>query len=98
MKKVIDLKDSQRNIQYFGIDFNELEALARAGAGKLVTLTANNSDIKNLLSEQQVSTTKESKEQSANIFWQDEGIYFIWLVTILSIFLFRRGILERVCR
>lgn len=92
------LKDSQGNIQYFGIDLNKLEALATAGAGKLVTLTANNSDIKSLLSEQQVSTTKESKEQSANIFWQDEGIYFIWLVTILSIFLFRRGILERICR
>ena len=87
------LKDSQGNIQYFGIDLNKLEALATAGAGKLVTLTANNSDIKSLLSEQQVSTTKESKEQSANIFWQDDGIYFIWLVTILSIFLFRRGIL-----
>ena len=40
------LKDSQGNIQYFGIDLNKLEALARAGAGKLVTLTANNSDIK----------------------------------------------------
>lgn len=57
-KKCNYLKDSQGNIKYFGIDLNKL----RAGAGKLVMLTANNSNIKSLLSEQQVSTTKESKE------------------------------------
>lgn len=62
------LKDSQGNIQYFGIDLSKLEELATAGTGKLVTLTANNTDVKSLLSEQQVGSTKESKERSANIF------------------------------
>lgn len=46
-KKCNYLKDSQGNIKYFGIDLNKL----RAGAGKLVMLTANNSNIKSLLSE-----------------------------------------------
>ncbi|KFJ42527.1 VWA domain-containing protein [Francisella philomiragia] len=92
------IKDDGGNIQYFGIDLNQLEALAKAGSGKLVTLTANNTDVKKLLSDTQGNGKKKSDKKSANIFWQDEGIYFIWLLVAMSLLFFRRGILERICR
>lgn len=92
------LKDDDGNIQYFGVNLEKLQSLARSGSGKLVTLTANNSDIKDLLTDQQNGATKKSKQASANTFWQDEGVYLIWVLVILSVFVFRRGVLERICR
>lgn len=92
------LKDESGNIQYFGVDLNKLQQLAKAGSGDLVTLTSNNSDVKKLLSDIQSNNSKKSDRASANTFWQDDGSYFIWIVTILSVFLFRRGVLERICR
>ncbi|QIW09335.1 VWA domain-containing protein [Francisella sp. LA112445] len=92
------LKDDKGNIQYFGVNLSKLRSLANAGDGKLVTLTNNNTDIKSLLSEKIGVGTKESKQDSANVFWQDDGIYIIWVLSILSVFIFRRGVLERICR
>ncbi|AIT10317.1 hypothetical protein LO80_07260 [Candidatus Francisella endociliophora] len=92
------LKDENGNIQYFGVDLAKLKQLAKAGGGDLVSLTSNNSDVKKLLADINDSSSKKSDRASANTFWQDEGIYFIWVLAILSIFLFRRGILERICR
>ncbi|GAB4224339.1 MAG: VWA domain-containing protein [Francisella sp.] len=92
------IKDDKGNIQYFGIDLESLKNLANAGSGKLVTLTNNNNDIKTLLSDKQSDSIKKSQDKLANTFWQDEGLYFIWLVVILSAFLFRKGILEKICR
>ena len=91
-------KDAKGNIQYFGVNLSKLKSLANAGDGKLVTLTTNNTDIKSLLSEKISVGTKESKQDSANVFWQDDGIYIIWVLSILSVLIFRRGILERICR
>lgn len=92
------LKDKDGNIQYFGVDLSKLGHLAKAGDGSLVGLSSNNSDVKKLLGEIHNDSSKKSDRSSANTFWKDEGIYFIWVLTILSIFLFRRGILERICR
>lgn len=92
------LKDAKGNIQYFGVNLSKLKSLANAGDGKLVTITTNNTDIKSLLSEKINVRTKESKQDSANVFWQDDGIYIIWILSILSVLIFRRGILERICR
>ena len=92
------LKDTKGNIQYFGVNLSKLKSLANAGDGKLVTLTTNNTDVKSLLSEKINVGTTESKEDSANVFWEDDGIYIIWVLSILSVFIFRRGALERICR
>lgn len=92
------LKDTKGNIQYFGVDLSKLKLLAKAGDGKLITLTTNNKDVKRLLSEKINVATTESKEDSANVFWEDDGIYIVWVLSILSVFIFRRGVLERICR
>ncbi|MED7819173.1 MULTISPECIES: vWA domain-containing protein [unclassified Francisella] len=92
------LKDDKGNIQYFGVNLVKLKSLADSGDGKLVTLTNNNADIKSLLSEKIGVGAKKSKQDSTNIFWQDDGIYIIWVLSILSVFIFRRGVLERICR
>jgi Ca-activated chloride channel family protein len=92
------LKDAKGNIQYFGVNLSKLRSLANAGDGKLVTLTNSNTDIKSLLSDKIADGAKESKQDSANVFWQDDGVYIIWVLSILSVFIFRRGVLERICR
>ncbi|KEI35163.1 vWA domain-containing protein [Allofrancisella frigidaquae] len=93
------LKDEQGNIGYFGVNLPQLQSLAKAGGGKLITLTANNDDVKALLTSIKNNTdAKKSELSSVNIFWQDEGVYIIWILTILSALLFRRGFLERICR
>ncbi|WP_150467666.1 vWA domain-containing protein [Francisella sp. SYW-9] len=92
------LKDAKGNIQYFGVDLSKLRSLANAGDGKLVTLTNSNADIKSLLSQKITVGAKESKQDSTNVFWQDDSVYIIWVLSILSVFIFRRGVLERICR
>ncbi|MBK2027815.1 VWA domain-containing protein [Allofrancisella guangzhouensis] len=93
------LKDEQGNIEYFGVNLPELQSLAQAGDGKLITLTANNNDVKALLTSiKNNADTRKSEQLLVNMFWQDEGVYIIWVLTILSALLFRRGFLERVCR
>lgn len=94
------LKDNSGNIQYFGVDLTRMQALANAGDGKLITLTANNNDVNALLADIQGddSQTKKSQQSTANTFWQDEGVYFIWVLALLSVLVFRRGFLEKICR
>lgn len=93
------IKDSSGKIQYFGVNLQGLRKLAKAGDGKLITLTANNNDVKALIQDIQNDVkTKESKQSSANTFWQDEGVYFIWALGLLSVLVFRRGFLEKICR
>ncbi|QIV96839.1 VWA domain-containing protein [Allofrancisella inopinata] len=93
------LKDEQGNIGYFGVNLQKLQSLAKAGGGKLITLTANNNDVDALLTSiKNNPDAKKSEQSSAKIFWQDEGVYIIWVLTVLSALLFRRGFLERICR
>jgi Ca-activated chloride channel family protein len=93
-------KDDSGNIKYFGVDLERMQALAKAGNGKLITLTANNNDVNALIADIQNndSQAKKSQQSTANIFWQDEGVYFIWVLALLSAFVFRRGFLEKICR
>ena len=94
------IKDDSGNIEYFGVDLERMQALAKAGNGKLITLTANNNDVNALLSDiqQNNSQTKKSEQSTANTFWDDEGVYFIWVLALLSVLVFRRGFLEKICR
>lgn len=93
------LKDSSGKIQYFGVNLQKLRKLAKAGDGDLITLTANKNDVKALIQDIKLGAkAKESKQSAANTFWQDEGVYFIWALAFLSIFVFRRGFLEKICR
>lgn len=94
------LKDDSGNIQYFGIDLSKMKSLAKAGDGKLITLTANNNDVNALLADIQSNSSKAKKSQqsAANTFWQDEGVYFIWVLALFSVIVFRRGFLEKICR
>tara|TARA_B110000977_G_C11008897_1_gene466868 strand:+ start:837 stop:1121 length:285 start_codon:yes stop_codon:yes gene_type:complete len=84
-------KDTQGNIQRFGVNLRALQSLAEACGGEIVTLTSDNSDIKHFIKHADVAS-KIKKEESlyANAFWQDEGVYFIWVLGILSVLIFRR--------
>jgi Ca-activated chloride channel family protein len=92
-------KDTQGNIQYFGVNLRALQSLAEAGGGEIVTLTSDNSDIKHFIKyADEASKIKKEESLYANAFWQDEGIYFIWILGIFSVLVFRRGFLEKICR
>ena len=92
-------KDTQGNIQHFGMNLRELQSLAEAGGGEIVTLTSDNSDIKHFIKYADASSKIKKDESSyANAFWQDEGVYFIWVLGVLSVLIFRRGFLEKICR
>ncbi len=94
------LKDDSGNIQYFGIDLSRMQALTKAGDGKLITLTTNNNDVNALLEDIQNddSQAKKSQQSAANTLWQDNGVYFIWSLALLSVVVFRRDFLEKICR
>lgn len=93
------LKDDSGKIQYFGVNLQELKKVAKAGDGRLITLTANKNDVEALIKNiNENSNAKKSKQSAANTFWKDEGVYFIWFLAFLSIFVFRRGFLEKICR
>jgi len=92
------IKDDSGNIEYFGVDITALQKLANAGGGDLVTVTPNNKDVKKLLeiNELFAKDNRSQNEASSNV-WLDRGFYIIWLLTILSVFLFRKGVLEKIC-
>ena len=93
------IKDGSGNIQYFGVDVASLQKLAKAGDGDFVTLTPNNKDIEKLLDVNGLfSKDTESDNKTKNNIWLDRGVWVIWALAILSIVLFRKGILERICR
>lgn len=93
------VKDEDGNIQHFGVNLQMLNALALAGGGKLVTLTSDNSDVKQLLTGDSAgSKMRKDKSSYANTFWEDEGVYFIWALALISVIIFRRGLLEKICR
>ena len=92
------LKDKKGNISFFDIDLNKLKKLAQAGNGKLIILKNNNSDIKQILKiKNDNKQLSKSKGNESQILWFDNGYYFIWIILIIFVFLFRKGVLNKLC-
>ena len=94
------VKNEQGNFEHFGINLLTLQKLTSSGDGRLIFLTLNNTDIKELLGNIKYtnSDAKKSKQSSVNTLWQDESSSIIWLLVILSALVFRKSILEKICR
>ena len=93
------IKDDTGNIEYFGVDVIALQKLAKVGGGDFVTVTPNNKDVKKLLEINELfAKDNKSENKTSNNVWLDRGVWIIWILTILSVFLFRKGVLEKICR
>jgi len=89
------LMDTQGNAIVPKLNSQELWQLAKLAKGRYQTITADDTDIENLLAQfitplnhQQATQTQLQIGQ-----WQDEGIWLLWLVIPLAAFTFRRGLL-----
>lgn len=94
------IKDENGNIKYFGVDLAALQKLAKVGGGIFVTLTPGNDDIDRILADngQLTNEKKSDSEAGSSSVWLDRGVWFIWALIVLLAILFRKGILEKVCR
>lgn len=88
------LKDDQGSIVVDKLEVNGLEKLAQAGNGAYQTLTADDVDIKGLLSTA-VSQSHEKGEKNENLLldqWRDVGPWLLLLVLPLAALSFRKGL------
>lgn len=72
---------------------SEMQQLAAAGGGKVISLTPNNKDIEELVAKTQVKLfvppTKKSEQKG--FIWQDNGRFLVFLLLPLALLAFRRG-------
>ncbi|MFC4892897.1 VWA domain-containing protein [Pseudofrancisella aestuarii] len=94
------IKDDNGNIKYFGVDLAALQKLAKVGGGIFVALTPGNDDIDRILADngQLTNEDKTDNEAASSSVWLDRGVWFIWGLIVLLAILFRKGLLEKVCR
>ena len=88
------LKDSSGSIVLPRLLTDDLQQLANAGGGKYQTITTDNQDIENLISN--LDAAHESQGQQENDLmldlWQERGPWLLLLVLPFAATLFRRGI------
>lgn len=86
------LKDASGNVISAHLDLSALQKLASAGAGKYVSLTSDNADVKGLESEITRQGHGKITSNSA-LLWQDDGHWFLLFILPLMLLAFRRGVL-----
>lgn len=89
------LKDDQGNIVLPKLNSRDLAKLAEAGQGIYQSLTADDTDIKTLLSEIDKPVQQEGKENKNLLIdiWEDKGPWLLLLTLPLTALSFRRGLL-----
>ncbi|MFI3122439.1 MAG: tetratricopeptide repeat protein, partial [Methylococcales bacterium] len=89
------LKDEQGTIVVPKLDAGDLAKLAQAGKGVYQTITANDADIKTLLSAVDKPVQQEGKENKNLLLdqWEDKGPWLLLLVLPLAALSFRKGLL-----
>lgn len=89
------LKDEQGNIVLPKLNSRDLAKLAEAGQGIYQSLTADDTDIKTLLSEIDKPVQQEGKENKNLLIdiWEDKGPWLLLLTLPLAALSFRRGLL-----
>lgn len=89
--------DSNGNIIMSSIDSQALEQLAKDGNGEYITFTNDDSDVIQLLTENNYNAQNPSKTTATKSLWRDEGHWLIWLLIMITAFTARRGWLDRLC-
>ena len=89
------LKDSGGNIVIPRLNRSELKKLSDAGNGRLQMMTADDSDISNLISSLETQSERQGSEQQDLLLdlWQERGPWLLLLVLPLAALTFRRGLL-----
>lgn len=87
------LKDTKGNILFTQCDKCGLQELAAQGRGLYVDFTNNNADINTLFNKHwnQLTNMEALTENQTSERWQDNGIWFVFLLLPLSLLAFRRG-------
>jgi Ca-activated chloride channel family protein len=89
------LKDEQGDIVVTRLNADELVKLAQAGHGIYQSITANDSDIDNLLAALDKPVKEHGAEKKDGLLdqWQDKGPWILLLVLPLAALTFRKGLL-----
>lgn len=85
--------NQEGKLQWSKIDNNTLKHLSTVGNGKYIRFSNDNQDIRSLLTLTQsnnIHTTKRKK--SSLISWQDHGRILCWLIALIILPFFRRGV------
>ncbi len=86
------LQDRQGQIVISKLDPDSLEALAQAGGGRMVRLSADDSDIRQLEPDKLPEKDQlQALEGRQSRIWEDRGWWLLPLVILLFLPLFRRG-------
>lgn len=73
---------------------SQMQKIAVAGGGKVISLTSNNKDIESLLSLTTSHTMHTAKKTNAKgFFWQDNGRVIVFFILPFALLAFRRGYL-----
>ena len=86
------LMDSSGKPEISKLDTPRLEELARAGAGIYTPITADNSDIHRLLSQNTSALSGSMREKNSRVDrWQEQGAWLVLLLLPPALAAFRRG-------
>jgi Ca-activated chloride channel family protein len=89
------LKDERGNIVAPKLNFQELARLAQAGNGVYQTITADDTDIQNLLATLDKPVQQQGKDNDSVVLdqWADKGPWLLLLTLPLAALTFRKGLL-----
>ena len=88
-------KDEQGKLIIAKVYFEDLQAIATAGAGRFSKMTASDDDIQYLLSasdESNIDASEDSKDASLALPVND-GVWLVWLILPFALLLFRKNVL-----
>lgn len=87
------LKDKNGGIVIAKLMKDELSEIARRGNGSYIDMTMNDTDISQWVQTGAVAhhLTAGKERKSTADYWQDKGIYLLWLIMPLAALAFRRG-------
>ncbi len=88
------LKDRQGQIVISRLDIDSLRRLAEAGGGRLLRLTGDDRDIRQLLADESLDAGQvETRQGRKSRIWEDRGWWLLPLIVLAFLPLFRRGLL-----
>lgn len=87
------LKDKNGSIVIAKLMQDELNEIARRGKGTYIDMTMDDTDINQWAHTGKVEhrLTEAKQRKSTADYWQDKGIYLLWLIMPLAALAFRRG-------
>lgn len=87
------LRDQEGKMLLTNLDLAALRQVARAGGGKLATMTVGSQDVQSIARSTTPGWAETDQPVNEALYWRDEGHWLILLLLPFALVLFRKGVL-----